>query len=682
MRRLPLLLLILACVALLGGCGRVDPVSAHDEGVIALDGQVDMLRDRTGTLEVAQVAARADLRPAAPAFNLGYTPDTVWLRLHLDRMPALPRVLMLQVDAPLADTVRLYLPQADGTFREIRRGEDVPRRDYPWLMRTPVFQLESLDGRYPTVYLRLTERNAMTVEVKLWEPQALLAREAVTASQSSVFLGFIIALCLAGAFIWRRSGVGPVRWYVAYVASSGYSVYKSLGLVGPFFHLNLPDGGDALLGVVLTLSVGIAVSFSIRLMSLRTHFPRLTRAYETLVWAVVACACVGFVLGRFVTVMPVVQVLSLGSVPLMLGVSAYLALRGQPMARLYLLAFSVLYLAFGRVFLINLGLLPNTPFMRGGGPLALGLTLHLLLLTFSFAQRVHRLEKERQEAQQLALDASRQAEASLERKVRQRTHELGEEIAQRQATEQMLRENKAQLEQALATEQQMREEQREFVMMVSHEFRTPLAIIHASGQMLRETQTALSPDNRRRVEKIQTAAERMSDLVGRFLDNEHLLSGSHALAPTTFALAGVVADSLDAIDPLRERVEVDLAQAPATLTCDRGFLRIVLDNLLTNALKYSPAEAPVRLHVAGAGDAVAISVADEGPGIPPSEHASVFRKFARGDSSRGTAGAGLGLYLVKRIVARMGGRIALHSPSGTGATFTLHLPCATPVDGA
>jgi signal transduction histidine kinase len=79
---------------------------------------------------------------------------------------------------------------------------------------------------------------------------------------------------------------------------------------------------------------------------------------------------------------------------------------------------------------------------------------------------------------------------------------------------------------------------------------------------------------------------------------------------------------------------------------------------------------------------VAISVADEGPGIPPSEHASVFRKFARGDSSRGTAGAGLGLYLVKRIVARMGGRIALHSPSGTGATFTLHLPCPTPVDGA
>ncbi|MGN6226884.1 MAG: ATP-binding protein [Dyella sp.] len=677
-----LLCLLLAVVVALGGCARVESLSWHGADHIIPDGQVEMLRDRSGRLGIDDVAVRGTFQPVASAFNLGYTPDTVWLRLHLDRMGALPRVLMLQVDAPLADTVRLYLPQDDGTFREIRRGEDVSHRDYPYLLRTPVFQLESPQGRYPTVYLRLTERNAMTVAVKLWEPQALLAQETLSASQSSVFLGFVIALCLAGAFIWRRSRVGPVRWYVAYIATSAYSVYKTRGLVGPFFYLDLADGGDALLGVVLALSVAVAVSFSVRLMSLRTHFPRATRAYETLVWAVIACACVGFLLGRFGTVMPVVQLLSLGSAPLLLGAAAYLAVRGEPMARLYLVAFSLLYVAFCRVFLVNLGLLPDTPFMRGGGPLAVGLTLHLLILTFSFAQRVHKLERERQEAQQQALDAARLAEASLERKVRQRTRELDEEIAQRQVTERMLRENQMQLEQALATEQQMREEQREFVMMVSHEFRTPLAIIHASGQMLRETETALASDSQRRVEKIQTAAERMSDFIDRFLDNERLLSERHALTSTTFPLERFVADSLDVVDPSRERIEVDLAQAPASLTCDRGFLRVVLDNLLTNALKYSPPGAPVRLRVSGAGEAVTIGVTDEGPGIPSSEHASVFLKFARGGASRGTTGAGLGLYLVKRIVARMGGEIELRSPTGTGATFTVHLPAAGAVGGA
>jgi len=676
MPRLLSLLLLIVLAALLAGCGRVAWLAGQNGNYIALDGQVEMLRDREGRLSVEEVAALDTLQPAPSAFNLGYTPDVAWLRLRLDRMSNLPQVAMLQVDAPLADTVRLYVPEPDGTFREMRRGEDVSRQDYPHLLRTPVFQLESADGRHPAVYLRLTERNAMTVELKLWEPQALLAYETLAASQGSVFLGFVIALCLAGAFIWRRSQVGPVRWYVAYVASSGYCVYKTRGLVGPFFDLQLPDGGDTLLGVVLALSVAIAVSFSIRLMSLRTHFPRAARVYETLVWIVILLACVGFMLGRFGTVMPVVQGLSLASIPLMLMVAGYLAWRGQTMARLYIVAFSVLYVAFFRVFLVNLGLLPNTPFMRGGGPLAVGLTLHLLLLTFSFAQRVYALEKERQQAQRLALDTALQAEASLEQKVRQRTHELDEEIAQRQATERMLREHKARLEQALATEQQMREEQREFVMMVSHEFRTPLAIIHASGQMLHETDAGLAPEGRRRAGKIQAAAERMSDLIERFLDNEHVLSDSQALKPTTFAVERFVADSLDAIDPMRERVEVDLARAPTLLTCDRGFLRIVLDNLLTNALKYSPPEGRVWLQIVDADDAVILAVTDEGPGIPQAEQANVFVKFARGGNSGGTLGAGLGLYLARRIVARLGGEILLHSPSGTGATFTVRLPHA------
>ncbi|WJI17527.1 sensor histidine kinase [Pseudoxanthomonas winnipegensis] len=650
---------------LLGGCGWVEPISQQGRNYIALDGQVEMLRDPQGTLDVRTVAARAALQPVPPEFNLGYIPDTVWLRLRLDRMPPLPRVLLLQVDAPLADTVRLYLPRPDGSFRELRRGEDVSLREYPYLMRTPVFQLEAADGRYPELYLRLTERNAMTVALKLWEPQALLAQEGLAATQGSVFLGFVIALCLAGAFIWTRSGAGPVRWYVAYIASSAYTVYKTRGLVGPFLYVEMADGGDRVLGVVMALSVGIAVSFSVRLMRLQDYFPRSTRVYEVVVWSVVACACVGFLLGAFGTVMPWIQGMSLLSIPLLLLAAAYLTWRGNAMARLYLVAFSVLYLAFFRAFLINLGLLPNTPFMRGGAPLALGLTLHLLLLTFSFAQRFYTLEKERQDALALALTASQRAEASLEHKVRERTRELDEEIAQRQATELRLR-------QALTTEQRLREEQREFVTMLSHEFRTPLAIIHASGQMLRDTETTLQPANQRRIEKIQASVERMDGLIERFLDNEHLLSEEGVLQLTTFALAPLIAEALDAMEPARERVQVDLAGAP-TLTSDRGLLRIALDNLLTNALKYSPAEAPVRMSARVEDASVVIAVADEGPGIPQDEQASVFNKFARGRDSGGTAGAGLGLYLVRRIAVRLGGTLTLHS-AGAGATFRLRLP--------
>jgi|GEM_PF-1636686 len=678
-RRSTLPLLLVLVIALLAGCGWIQPVAQPSRPDLSLDGQVQMLRDPAGTLEVRAVAARGDLQPTAPEFNLGYIHDAVWLRLRLDRMAGLPRVLMLQVDAPLADTVRLYVPQPGGGFRELRRGEDVSLREYPYLLRAPVFQLEAADGRHPEVYLRLTERNAMTVALKLWEPQALLAHETLAATQGSVFLGFVIALCLAGAFIWRRSGVGPVRWYVAYVATSAYSVYKTRGLVGPFFRLQTPDGGDAVLGVVLALSVAIAVSFSVRLMALHTHFPRLSRGYEAFVWSVIGGACIGFVLGAFGTVMPVVQGLSLVSIPAMLLVAGYLSWRGQVMAKLYLVAFLVLYVAFFRVFLINLGILPNTPFMRGGAPLAVGLTLHLLLLTFSFAQRFHALEKERQEALALALSVSQQAEASLERKVRQRTRELDEEIVQRQATEQRLRDSKAQLRQALATEQRLREEQREFVTLLSHEFRTPLAIIHASSRMLRDTEATLQPAGRRRIEKIQRAVERMSELIERFLDDEQTLSEEGAFTRERFALQALVAEALDAIDPARARIQVDLGRAPALVECDRGLLRIALDNLLGNALKYSAPERPVRLMADAQGHTLTLSVADEGPGIPQDEQDGIFRKFTRGSGSGGTAGTGLGLYLVKRIAMRLGGELILDG-DGLGATFRLRLPHAAVVD--
>lgn len=673
----PLLLLI---VLLLGGCGRIQSVSEQGRRSIALDGHVQMLRDRAGTLDVHAVAARGDLQPASPEFSLGYIPDAVWLRLRLDRMTGLPRVLMLQVDAPLADTVRLYVPQPGGGFRELRRGEDVSQREYPYLLRTPVFQLEAPDGRYPEVYLRLTERNAMTVALKLWEPQALLAHEALSASQDSIFLGFILALCMAGTFIWRRSGVGPVRWYVAYIATSGYSVYKTRGLVGPFFRLDTHDGGDTVLGVVLALSVAIAVSFSVRLMALHTHFPRLSRAYETFVWLVIGVACTGFLLGRFGTVMPFVQGLSLVSVPLLLLVAAYLSWRGQAMAKLYLVAFLVLYIAFFRGFLINLGLLPNTPWLRNGAPLAVGLTLHLLLLTFSFAQRFYALEKQRQDALALALELSQQSEASLEHKVRERTRELAEEIVQRQATEQRLRESKTQLRQALVAEQRLREEQREFVTLLSHEFRTPLSIIHASGQMLQDTETALQPAGRRRIEKIQRSVERMSELIERFLDDEQVLSDEGALKREVFALPALIDEVLDALDPSRERVRVELAQAPLRVDCDRGLLRIALDNLLGNALKYSGPGQPVRLTATAQAQTLILGVADQGPGIPQHEHTGIFRKFARGSGSGGTAGAGLGLYLVKRIALRLGGELTLDS-DGRGATFSLRLPQAVAAEG-
>jgi signal transduction histidine kinase len=102
----------------------------------------------------------------------------------------------------------------------------------------------------------------------------------------------------------------------------------------------------------------------------------------------------------------------------------------------------------------------------------------------------------------------------------------------------------------------------------------------------------------------------------------------------------------------------------------------VLDNLLTNALKFSPDDSPVRVRVRSAGDQLTIEIEDEGPGVEESEREQVFKRFARGSASRGKAGLGLGLALVAEVVAWHKGDVSVHGGSTGGAMFRIVLPAA------
>jgi signal transduction histidine kinase len=105
----------------------------------------------------------------------------------------------------------------------------------------------------------------------------------------------------------------------------------------------------------------------------------------------------------------------------------------------------------------------------------------------------------------------------------------------------------------------------------------------------------------------------------------------------------------------------------------------VLLNLVDNAIKYAGDRATVRVTTARDGGRVQIAVADDGPGIAPAEHDRIFEKFYRGDPSlrRAPGGTGLGLYICRELVERMGGRITVNSEPGTGSTFAVELVAAS-----
>jgi PAS domain S-box-containing protein len=220
----------------------------------------------------------------------------------------------------------------------------------------------------------------------------------------------------------------------------------------------------------------------------------------------------------------------------------------------------------------------------------------------------------------------------------------------------------------------------DFVATVSHELRTPLAAVYGAAVTLAERDFAGREEVRAAlVAQIAEQAERLTSIVDDILFVGRLEAGGLRLE-TAAIDAGAVAHA--AVEAAQLRVgegaslQLHVAAGLPTIESDAGRLRQVLDNLLDNAIKYSPNGGPVELRVDADDRCIRFSVTDHGVGIPTTELSRIFEKFYRLDphQSRGVSGTGLGLYVCRELVERMDGRIFVSSIPGRGSTFTVELP--------
>ena len=234
----------------------------------------------------------------------------------------------------------------------------------------------------------------------------------------------------------------------------------------------------------------------------------------------------------------------------------------------------------------------------------------------------------------------------------------------------------------LTTERRLEEAKSEFIATVSHELRTPMAGIYGAAQTLLREDVEFSEESRRTLlQIIATQAVRLTEIT-----EEVLLAGrlDRDDLPVRQEPVDVSALAAEAVAAMRPRVPpetiLELAtEAQGAATGDGDRLQQVLVNLLDNAVKYSPSGGRVVLRVEDGARSVRLSVADEGVGIPAAEQQRVFEKFYRLDNqlTRAGGGTGLGLYITRELVRRMGGTIAVRSEPGAGSTFTVELPRAS-----
>ena len=223
----------------------------------------------------------------------------------------------------------------------------------------------------------------------------------------------------------------------------------------------------------------------------------------------------------------------------------------------------------------------------------------------------------------------------------------------------------------------------EFLAMVSHELRAPLASIKGSAATVLDAVPALDPAEMLQFFRIiNEQAEQMRGLISDLLDAGRIEAGTLSVAPGPAAVTELVDQARKTFlsGGGRHAVLIDLPPDLPRVTADRRRLVQVLNNLFSNASRHSPQSSPIRIAGAREGVHVAVSVSDEGRGVRPELLPHLFRKHAVGDRDGG-AGSGLGLAICKGLVEAHGGRIwAESSGPGRGTRVTFTIPVAEEVD--
>lgn len=641
-----------------------DPLPKPASLRLGWDIPVERLNDLSGQLTPEQAQSPSPGSPgweAMPhALNAGYLQHVVWLRFKVpatragDALDTGPFWLLAQ--PAYLDSVVLYQrDEPTGAWRSQRSGDHVPASEKP-AVRQHLFRLEP----GTMALLRIQTTSAMQLQGQVFTtPTALSAQLAAGERALGLYFGAMIALLLG---IWAAAGVFRTHNLFALAMLGTVSTLHVFNVRG-YASLWAPDAWAWWVGDLVGLgafALPATVAWQMREQLTRnTRFRRTDRFFLGVIALNLLCLF-SVPLGFYASVAWI------NLVSLVASDAAAVALCISALRRRHRQAQHALLLAGYAVHL--LGGIPTAAVMTGMVHRDVDVTtlwqLQILVFTglIAIAVFVGMVLRYRQAeiSKDKAIERLAQSEHLLEDRIDQRTQEL----------------SRAQmsLRQALDSERTLRHEQRQFFHMISHEFRTPLAVVDSAAA---EQQSFPLPDLQTQIDRaaqIRRACRRLTSLIDSCLINERMDGAGFTLqaAPANVEAMLEHAAQLVRWSP-HHRLHLFTDAAPTEWTCDQTLVRIALSNLVDNAVKYAlSGEIFIAAQKNEAG-MLEVTVADEGSGMSLEVMNRIFQQYERGDRSDQSRGFGLGLWVSRRVAQLHGGDVTVQSEAGHGACFTLTL---------
>lgn len=640
---------------------------------INLKSHWQVLEDKSGNLSIADFLQ--DPTAQAPALRFttlsgdlstSYTNSVYWLRLELQRQNAQASdQWWMEITPNMLDDVRAYHVANNQVISTHQTGDRTLFSNAETRHRLAVFRLHLADTEKHTIYVRIKTTSALYFSAHLHTPKAFAETSNFQSSLMGIFYGVMLAMIIYNlilTFAYRDTA------NLLYLLLSTFTLLVGLNNNG---HLALYFEPDNIWLVDLIQSLAVPSLllfyslFITNFLQLPKVMPTIAKGFR-LIQILSVLIMIAVLMGRNSQVAAIAQILALIHMIAVLPVGILIGWRGYRPGYIVVAATSA-WLAGGLLIVLrNLGIIESSWLTEFG--YQIGAAIEIILLALAQADRINIIKNENALAHAQLLSVSQRAEQELEGKIQQRTKEMAELITRLEKLD---------------------KQKNEFLGIAAHDLKNPLTGIIGLSDLMRKLEPSITPEQRYSyLERISRSGQRMMHIITNLLDVNAMESGNAKLEKVRINLSELCQQVLTQYEHnLRAKelhYQLDHVQANSNdqhaiiILADPNACFQILDNLISNAIKYSPMGKLISIQLQTTQEFAIVRIQDQGPGLSQDDQERLFERYSKLSSvpTAGEHSTGLGLSIVKKLSEAMGGSVRCESEFGAGCCFIVQLPLA------